>query len=193
MSSFPGLRRAPGKAGSASAGAPPAAPGGAASRRGAFCPPGPARGFPASQLRGVRRETRAGEETMPIATPRKWGSPPRGEETRGLGIAPVSEKRGGKDPVRSVRGWNARGRCRPEERSPRRGQREHRAAEPSPGSGGGIHRWGWGGTSGEICIFENRGLKTIMPRRQASCDVQHNVLVKYRNPPPNGGSCSRLH
>lgn len=32
-----------------------------------------------------------------------------------------------------------------------------------------------------------------MPHGQASCDVQHNVLLKYRNPPPNGGSCSRPH
>lgn len=45
----------------------------------------------------------------------------------------------------------------------------------------------------EICIFKTRGLKTTTPRRQASCDVQHNVLLKYRNPPPNGGSCSLLH
>lgn len=31
-----------------------------------------------------------------------------------------------------------------------------------------------------------------LPRIQASCDVQHNVLLKYQNPPPNGGSCSLI-
>ncbi|KAL4699000.1 hypothetical protein H8959_011657 [Pygathrix nigripes] len=47
----------------------------------------------------------------------------------------------------------------------------------------------WGRASGSLLLE----LEMTMPRRQASCDVQHNVLLNYRDPPPNGGSGSLLH
>lgn len=136
------------------------------------------------------------------ATPakRQCPSPPqgneilrRGEESCGLGIW---EKRGEKHPL--VLRWAppritlalGRGWSPVQPRGPRPGSRGSRDAAPSTASGGGVGAPGKGGGLGEICIFKNGGSETTLPRRQASCDVQHNVLLKYRNPPPNGGSCS---
>lgn len=100
-----------------------------------------------SRPRGVRRETRAGipasEKTMPVTTSGKGDSPHWGEESCGLAIAPVSEKRGGKHPFRCALGsvtlhsslWaRVEAAVAPRKRPP---PRVEGRAERSSGSGGG--------------------------------------------------------
>lgn len=176
----------------------------AASRRVAYCPRGPARCFPASQLRGVRRETRAGmqagEETMPVMAPKEirlfslWRGKLRAGNSPSLG------KTGKIHPVRSVLGlialhtspWVVETGVAPRKCNPGRASGASGAAEPSTRSGKGVPSWE-GQPRENLHFLKPRFKKPITPQRHASCDVQHNVLLKYRNLPPNGGFCSWLH
>lgn len=190
LSSFPGLPRAPGRDGG---GVPTGRSPRSRLPSGGFASARPSAQRP--RLRAQRCEARdqggdAGRRRHHARhNPKemRFSSPGRGQlrarnrpslRNKGEGDTPLGLRRA--SPV-SSRGTRPPSRSRGERSLP-------------PGVGEGFATGAAGRPKKRFTFLKTAASKTaITPRRQASCDARHNVLLNCRNPPPNGGSCSRPH
>lgn len=190
LSSFPGLPRAPGRDGG---GVPTGRSPRSRLPSGSFASARPSAQRP--RLRAQRCEARdqggdAGRRRHHARhNPKemRFSSPGRGQlrarnrpslRIKGEGDTPLGLRRA--SPV-SSRGTRPPSRSRGERSLP-------------PGVGEGFATGAAGRPKKRFTFLKTAASKTaITPRRQASCDARHNVLLNCRNPPPNGGSCSRPH